>query len=222
MFVTCDQCGGRFKIAPEKVPAAGVRARCTGCPAILLLWKEGEQVMSSTVPLAPKEPPHAPLPAGEDPRGAPPAGSPAASLGETGPPPAWTPGPELPPPPPPEPEPEASPADRDFAAIFGDVAGRFDDVETEPAPPWEASGSADLREPSFVSDAIPLDEESADAVAVDEASPVKDAKAGRAPPMDPPSKTNQSPQKNRLWPRGRKPEPEGPLSQALWSLIVVA
>lgn len=224
MFVTCDQCGGRFKIAPEKVPSAGVRARCTGCPSVLLLWKDGERVMSSTVPATPNESPPRGRTPGPDASG--PALEPDPPSGAE-PAPAWTPGPEAqvdpdtspPPPPPPEPAPAMAPPDVDFASVFDDVAGSFDDPPPDPAPAWEASGSSDFREPSFVSDAIPLDE--ANEIAPLEPSPAPAKKPPPAPPMEPPSKKRQSPQKSRLWPRGRQPEPEGPLSQALWSLVVV-
>jgi len=226
VFVTCDNCGGRFRIAPEKVPASGVRARCAGCASILLLRREGDRVV-----VAPATPRHAPQPAPSAdlppeyaaPHPPPPAAAtpgprqplppplpvpePDVELPEEGPPPS------LPPPPPAHeddspwgalPQPEAPPPPPP------DDDDPFASLEAPPLPAEVSFGnvgtlapSDEVKEPSFVTGAIPLDERSA-----------RGSSAAAAPAA-------LQRTRSRLLIAARKAPVEGPVSKTIWSVVVV-
>lgn len=233
MFVTCDNCGGRFRIAPEKVPASGVRARCAGCSSILLLRREGDRVV--VAPAAPRQPLPPPQPVPEPDVELPDAGTDAvgdssatagAAPGAADPfsvqreppeaPPAPPPlppsalpdedspwgavaAPEVPPPPPPPlPEPEDDP----FASLsapplpeevsFGNLAG----IDADEA-----------REPSFVTGAVPIEEE-------------KSARSAGAEPVAAGSRQRTA-SRLHLATAARKAPVEGPVSKTIWSALVV-
>ncbi len=103
MNVSCPQCKTVFRVDPRKVPAEGVRARCSVCGGVFEVVAEGKQVAVAAQPAAAAPgPAAAPLP----PEPAIPEPPPAA------PPPAPEPLPEPAiatprPPPPPAPEAEA-------------------------------------------------------------------------------------------------------------------
>ncbi len=99
MNVSCPQCKTVFRVDPRKVPAEGVRARCSVCGGVFEVVAEGKQVAVAAQPAAAAPgPAAAPLP----PEPAIPEPPPAA------PPPAPEPLPEpaiaTPRPPPPEAE----------------------------------------------------------------------------------------------------------------------
>ncbi len=59
MNVSCGQCHTVFRVDPDKVPAAGVRARCSVCSAVF--WVRREVAEAPAPPLAPSPVP-VPLP----------------------------------------------------------------------------------------------------------------------------------------------------------------
>lgn len=61
MLVTCSNCKGRFRIADERVPAAGVRARCSRCSTILFV-RHGYEAVAETALKMPPAPAPAPAP----------------------------------------------------------------------------------------------------------------------------------------------------------------
>lgn len=50
MNVSCPECKTVFRVDPEKVPAAGVRARCSVCAAVFRVEREPVQVPPSPAP----------------------------------------------------------------------------------------------------------------------------------------------------------------------------
>lgn len=112
MNVFCPQCKTVFRVDPRKVPAEGVRARCSVCGGVFEVVAEEKQVAVAAQPAAaapgPAAAPPPPQPAVPDTPAAPPP--PAA---EPLPEPAIaTPAP--PPPPPPAPEAEAPATGKPF------------------------------------------------------------------------------------------------------------
>jgi len=259
VFVTCDNCGGRFRIAPEKVPATGIRARCAGCSSILVLRREGDGVV--VAPTAPRHslPPPQPVPDPEvdlppdfDAGGAPTAaadaaaghgaadhaaGHPAGAAGhaanhavghETGraagdlPPP---PPPDTPPAPPPLPPAAFPDEDSPWGALPtaeappppppppGEEDDPFASLEAPPLPEELSFGDLagipeeEVKEPSFVTGAVALPDEASPA-----ASPVP------APAAVPRQRTAS---RLHLASAARKAPVEGPVSKAIWSVLVV-
>ena len=83
MNVTCPECRSTFRVDPAKVPAAGVRARCSVCGGIFPIAAEQRAERRATPAVAapsvaPPAPRHEP-PRHEPPRHEPPRGEPAAS-----------------------------------------------------------------------------------------------------------------------------------------------
>ncbi|MGD2153426.1 MAG: zinc-ribbon domain-containing protein [Gemmatimonadales bacterium] len=90
MNVSCPQCKTVFRVDPRKVPAEGVRARCSVCGGVFEVVAEGKQ----------------PAAAAQRPAAAPPPPQPAVPEAPAAPPPpAPQPSPPPPPPPPPPPQP---------------------------------------------------------------------------------------------------------------------
>src|SRR3954471_14415801 len=58
MNVTCPNCATVYRVDPAKVPAAGVRARCSVCSAVFAVRREGEAEPATS----------SPAPRGESPR----------------------------------------------------------------------------------------------------------------------------------------------------------
>lgn len=68
MNTSCPHCGTTFRVDPAKVPAAGVRARCSVCRGVFVVENASVAVPASVVaapapvPIAPPPPPAAPEP----------------------------------------------------------------------------------------------------------------------------------------------------------------
>jgi len=108
MNVSCGTCQTVFRVDPEKVPAAGVRARCSVCSGVF--WVRREVAAAPPPPIRELEPAAAPAP--PPPAAAPPpAALPPVALphGRTAAPPAAAPPAAAPPP-------AALPHSRTFAA----------------------------------------------------------------------------------------------------------
>ncbi len=103
MNVFCPQCKTVFRVDPRKVPAEGVRARCSVCGGVFEVVPEKKPAVPLGVPAAPGS---APAQATVEPSPAPPA------------PAAPAPAPAAAAPEPPAPPPPAAPADR-VARPFG-------------------------------------------------------------------------------------------------------
>ncbi len=112
MNVSCPQCKTVFRVDPRKVPAEGVRARCSVCGGVFEIVSEGRQAAVAAQPAAaapgPAAAPPPPLPAIPE---APAVPSPPAP--EPTPQPAFA-TPPPPPPPPPSAEAEAPATGRPF------------------------------------------------------------------------------------------------------------
>ncbi len=110
MNVSCPQCKTVFRVDPRKVPAEGVRARCSVCGGVFEVVSESKQVAVAAQPAA----------AAPGPAAAPPPPQPAVpETPAVPPPPAPEPLPEPaiatpPPPPPAAPEAEAPATDKPF------------------------------------------------------------------------------------------------------------
>src|SRR3954470_10708797 len=76
MNVTCPNCATVYRVDPAKVPAGGVRARCSVCSAVFAVRREGEAEAAK----APSPPQRA-----EIPRAAPPPEPPKAAAEPTRP-----------------------------------------------------------------------------------------------------------------------------------------
>ncbi|UCC85123.1 MAG: zinc-ribbon domain-containing protein [Gemmatimonadota bacterium] len=115
MNVSCPQCKTVFRVDPRKVPAEGVRARCSVCGGVFEVVAEGKQVAVAAEPAV----------AAPGPAAAPPPPQPAIlDTPAAPPPPAPEPAPEpviaVPPPPPPEPPPPTPQAETpDTGEPFG-------------------------------------------------------------------------------------------------------
>ncbi len=114
MNVTCPNCAAIYRVDPAKVPAGGVRARCSVCSAVFAVRREGEAEVVQ--PLAPKPAPEPPRPAPEPPRPAPGPPRPAPEPPRPEPPRAVPPRPAAPAASPPSPAP-APPAPRPAAPV---------------------------------------------------------------------------------------------------------
>jgi predicted Zn finger-like uncharacterized protein len=103
MNVRCPNCQSAFRVDPERVPAAGIKARCSRCSSVFQLTREGVQrpAMAGAAVITPSQPAAQPTPA---PRPAPeaPRAAPAA-------PPTPAPAPSTPASPPPTPPAPAPP-----------------------------------------------------------------------------------------------------------------
>lgn len=138
MNVQCGSCQTVYRVDPRKVPADGVRARCTVCAATIAVTQNG----AGTEVARPRSAPREAAPAPETPAPAPPPAAPAAA-----PPPA----PQAPPSPPrrvtqpffqqrgsggggaPAAPPAPEPAPRPSAPVFRPTPGQ--PVTRAPAPP---------------------------------------------------------------------------------------
>ena len=60
MNVTCPSCATVFRVDPAKVPAGGVRARCTVCGAVFAVRRDREPVDRPPAPVAVRRPGAAP------------------------------------------------------------------------------------------------------------------------------------------------------------------
>ena len=57
MNVRCPNCQSAFRVDPERVPAAGIKARCSRCSSVFQLTREGVQRPAmAAVPSAPPAP----------------------------------------------------------------------------------------------------------------------------------------------------------------------
>jgi predicted Zn finger-like uncharacterized protein len=92
MNVQCTHCSTVFRVDPRKVPAAGVRVRCSICRGVFELTASGESAAAAPQPAAP-QPAAAPAPQPPAPEPTPAAPTPAPA-----------------PPPPPAPAPTPRPA----------------------------------------------------------------------------------------------------------------
>jgi predicted Zn finger-like uncharacterized protein len=104
MNVSCPQCKTIFRVDPRKVPAEGVRARCSVCGGVFEVTADNkEEVTAVAAARAAPAPPPAPA------VGAPPPAAEPPPQPEPAPAPPQ-PAPAAPPPPPPTPEAKATPA----------------------------------------------------------------------------------------------------------------
>ena len=134
MVVTCSNCKGRFRIADERVPAAGVRARCSRCSTILFVRHGQEAVAEAPVQAPPPVPPAPPpIPEGlPDPWG----GASDADLVDEGQPSAGPAAEDPPLPPPLPPPPPISPHSPGPRVLQEDPFGAaFADLPSGPPPP---------------------------------------------------------------------------------------
>jgi len=87
MNVSCGQCHTVFRVDPDKVPAAGVRARCSVCSGVFWVRREAAEAPPPAPPPAPAPIP-VPLPRAEPLPAQPPFRMPAPAYARPGPPPA--------------------------------------------------------------------------------------------------------------------------------------
>jgi predicted Zn finger-like uncharacterized protein len=121
MNVSCPQCKTVFRVDPRKVPAEGVRARCSVCGGVFEVLSEGRQPAVAAQPAAAQPAAAAPRPAAAPPPPRPAVPEPPA----VSPPPPPTPAAEAPAPatgrPFGQPDPESR-ARRLARALISDVA----------------------------------------------------------------------------------------------------
>lgn len=110
--VTCPSCSQSFPVDSAKVPAGGVKARCSSCGGVFRVEKPVESAVAAAPAPAPRPaPPPPPPPAPEPVRAAPPpAPRPAPPPPPPPPAPRVEPARPAPPPPRPAPPPPAPPA----------------------------------------------------------------------------------------------------------------
>ena len=66
MNVRCPTCQTMFRVDPDKIPAAGIKARCSRCSAAFRIERAQERppaVVADAVPAPPAPPPEPPAPA---------------------------------------------------------------------------------------------------------------------------------------------------------------
>jgi len=143
MNVQCTHCSTVFRVDPRKVPAGGVRVRCSICRGVFEVAADGAQPESASAPAA-SAPAAAPAPAPQptaQPAAAPdptPAPQPAPSPAPSGP--AFQPVTAAPPPTPtPAPAPQPTPAPKPSAAPASPPAAA---PRPAPAPAPAAGGAA--------------------------------------------------------------------------------
>lgn len=123
MNVQCTSCKTVFRIDPRKVPAGGVRARCSICRAVFDVPAPPAGEAAAPAPSAPAPQPvsaPAPAPAPEPtPAPTPPAPAPAPQPAAPSPTPAPAPAPPVTPPPAPAPAPAPTPTPPRAPSPFG-------------------------------------------------------------------------------------------------------
>ena len=112
MNVQCTHCSTVFRVDPRKVPAGGVRVRCSICRGIFEVQPEGSAAPSAEAAPAAASPAPAPAAAPTPPPAAEPAPAAGPAFQPSAPaaPPVPTPAPAAAPPAPPAPKPAPSPA----------------------------------------------------------------------------------------------------------------
>jgi predicted Zn finger-like uncharacterized protein len=86
MNVRCPNCQSAFRVDPERVPAAGIKARCSRCSSVFQLTREG--VQRPAMAAVPSAPPAAPAPVAAAPAPVVQQAPPAPAVATPAPPPA--------------------------------------------------------------------------------------------------------------------------------------